>query len=134
MSVSDPIGNMLTKIRNAAMAKHEKVDIPSSRMKIEIVKIFKNEGFVKNFKLIDDKKQGLIRIFLKYTVDQAKVSAIQGIKRISKPGLRDYKCAPEVPRILNGLGTVVVTTSKGVLTDRKARENNVGGEVVCYIW
>lgn len=134
MSISDPIANMLAKIKNASMARHEKVDIPSSKLKVEIVKIFKNEGFVKNFKLVDNSKQGLIRIFLKYQADQKKTPVIQGIDRISKPGLRKYVGAGEVPRIYNGMGTVVVSTSKGVLTDRKAREKNVGGEVICCIW
>lgn len=134
MSVSDPIANMLTKIRNASNARHEKVDIPSSKLKVEIIKIFKNEGFIKNFKLVDDKKQGIIRIFLKYQNDQEKTPVISNIKRISTPGLRKYSNTSELPRIYNGMGTVVVSTSKGVITDKKAREQNVGGEIVCYIW
>lgn len=134
MSISDPIANMLTKIRNASNARHEKVDIPSSKLKVEIIKIFKNEGFIKNFKLVDDKKQGLIRIFLKYQNDQLRTPVITNIKRVSKPGLRQYSGNTELPRIYNGMGTVVVSTSKGVLTDKKAREQSVGGEILCYIW
>lgn len=134
MSVSDSIADMLTKVRNASNARHEKVDIPGSKMKIEIVKIFKNEGFIKNFKLLEDKKQGIIRIFLKYEADQEKTPVIRGITRVSKPGLRKYTGKAEMPRLFNGMGTVVVSTSKGVLTDRKAREQGVGGELVCYIW
>ncbi len=125
---------MLTKVRNASNARHEKVDIPGSKMKIEIIKIFKNEGFIKNFKLLEDKKQGIIRIFLKYEADQEKTPVIRGITRVSKPGLRKYTGKAEMPRLFNGMGTVVVSTSKGVLTDRKAREQGVGGELVCYIW
>lgn len=134
MSVSDSIADMLTKVRNASNARHEKVDIPGSKMKIEIIKIFKNEGFIKNFKLLEDKKQGIIRIFLKYEADQEKTPVIRGITRVSKPGLRKYTGKAEMPRLFNGMGTVVVSTSKGVLTDRKAREQGVGGELVCYIW
>jgi len=121
-------------VRNASRAKHEKVDLPGSKLKIEITKILKNEGFIKNFKLISDNKQGIIRIFLKYSGDSDKVPAINNIKRISKPGLRQYVNKHELPRIFNGMGTVIVSTSKGVLTDRKAREQDVGGEVLCYIW
>lgn len=134
MSISDPIANMLTKIRNASSARHEKVEVPGSKLKVEIIKIFKNEGFIKNFKLVDDKKQGLIRIFLKYQNDQRKTPVITNIERVSRPGLRQYSGNAALPRIFNGMGTVVVSTSKGVLTDRKAREQGIGGEVLCYIW
>lgn len=134
MSVSDSIADMLTKVRNASNARHEKVDIPGSKMKIEIIKIFKNEGLIKNFKLLEDKKQGIIRVFLKYEADQEKTPVIRGITRISKPGLRKYTGKAEMPRLFNGMGTVIVSTSKGVLTDRKAREQGVGGELVCCIW
>lgn len=134
MSVSDSIADMLTKVRNASNARHEKVDILGSKMKIEIVKIFKNEGFIKNFKLVEDKKQGIIRIFLKYEADQVRTPVIRGITRVSKPGLRKYTGKQEMPRLFNGMGTVIVSTSKGVLTDRKAREQGVGGELVCFIW
>jgi small subunit ribosomal protein S8 len=125
---------MLTKVRNASSARHEKVDVPASKMKIEIVKIFKNEGYIKNFKLLEDKKQGSVRIFLKYEADQTRTPVIRGITRISKPGLRKYAGKKDMPRLFNGMGTVIVTTSRGVLTDRKAREQGVGGEIVCYIW
>jgi len=125
---------MLTKIRNASSARHEKVEVPGSKLKVEIIKIFKNEGFIKNFKLVDDKKQGLIRIFLKYQNDQRKTPVITNIERVSRPGLRQYSGNAALPRIFNGMGTVVVSTSKGVLTDRKAREQGIGGEVLCYIW
>ena len=134
MSVSDSIADMLTKVRNASNARHEKVDIPGSKMKIEIVKILKNEGFIKNFKLIEDKKQGVIRIFLKYEADQDKTPVIRGITRVSKPGLRKYTGKDDMPRLFNGMGTVIVSTSRGVLTDRKAREQGIGGEPVCYVW
>jgi len=134
LSISDPIANMLTKIRNASSARHEKVEVPGSKLKVEIIKIFKNEGFIKNFKLVDDKKQGLIRIFLKYQNDQRKTPVITNIERVSRPGLRQYSGNAALPRIFNGMGTVVVSTSKGVLTDRKAREQGIGGEVLCYIW
>ena len=134
MSISDSIADMLTKVRNASSARHEKVDIPASKMKIEIVKIFKNEGYIKNFKLLEDKKQGAVRIFLKYEADQTKTPVIRGITRISKPGLRKYTGKKDMPRLFNGMGTVIVSTSRGVLTDRKAREQGVGGEIVCYIW
>lgn len=134
MSISDPISDMITKIRNASRAGHEKVEIPGSKLKVEIVKIFKNEGFIKNFKLADDGKQGVIKIFLKYAGDQSKTPVINDIQRVSKPGRRQYVGKDSLPRIFNGMGTCVVSTSHGVLTDRKAREQGVGGEVLCYIW
>lgn len=134
MSISDPIADMLTKVRNASNARHEKVDVPASKMKIEIIKIFKNEGYIKNFKLLEDKKQGGIRIFLKYEADQTKTPVIRGLTRVSKPGLRKYTGKKEMPRLFNGMGTVIVSTSRGVFTDRKAREHGVGGEIICYIW
>lgn len=132
MSVSDPIAEMLTVIRNANRAKKEKVDIPASKLKMEIIKIFKNEGYIKNFKLIEEDKKSYIRIYLKYT--PSGESVIHGIRRVSKPGLRVYRKKNEIPRVFNGYGTSIVSTSKGVLTDKKAREQNVGGEVLCYIW
>lgn len=134
MSISDPIADMLTKVRNASNARHEKVDVPASKMKIEIIKIFKNEGYIKNFKLLEDKKQGGIRVFLKYEADQTKTPVIRGLTRISKPGLRKYTGKKDMPRLFNGMGTVIVSTSRGVFTDRKAREHGVGGEIICYIW
>jgi len=132
VSLSDPIANMVTVIRNANRGKKEKVDIPSSKLKMEIIKIFKNEGYIKNFKLIDENKKSYIRVYLKYTTDGGCV--IHDLQRVSKPGLRVYRKKHELPRILNGFGISIISTSKGVLTDKKARENSVGGEVLCYIW
>jgi small subunit ribosomal protein S8 len=132
VSLSDPISDMLTVLRNANRAKKEKVDIPASKLKMEIIKIFKNEGYIKNFKLIEEGSRSYIRIYLKYT--QAGDSIIHNMKRVSKPGLRVYRRKSELPRIFNGYGTTIISTSKGVLTDKKAREQNVGGEVICYIW
>jgi len=132
VSLSDPISDMLTVLRNANRAKKEKVDIPASKLKMEIIKIFKNEGYIKNFKLIEEGIRSYIRIYLKYT--QAGDSIIHNMKRVSKPGLRVYRRRSELPRIFNGYGTTIISTSKGVLTDKKAREQNVGGEVICYIW
>lgn len=134
MSISDPIANMLVMVKNASVARHDMVEIPGSKLKVEMIKIMKNEGYIKNFKLLDDKKQGKIRIFLKYEDDKIKTPVIRGMRRVSKCGLRQYVGKTSIPRILNGMGTAVVTTSKGVLTDRKAREQGVGGEVICYIW
>jgi len=132
VSLSDPIANMVTVIRNANRGKKEKVDIPSSKLKMEIIKIFKNEGYIKNFKLIEENKKSYIRVYLKYTTEGDCV--IHNLQRVSKPGLRVYRKNHELPRILNGFGTSIISTSKGVLTDKKARENSVGGEVLCYIW
>ena len=115
----DPISNMLTKIRNALQARHEKVDIPMSKIKLEVIKIFKNEGFIKNFRLIDEGNKVIIRVFLKYTKEN--LSVINGLKRVSKSSLRVYKGKDQIPRIFNGLGVTVVSTSKGVLTGRKAK-------------
>lgn len=132
VSISDPIADMLTIIRNANNSRKEKVDIPASRLKMEIIKIFKNEGFIKNFKLIEEDMKSYIRVYLKYTLSGESV--IHDLKRVSKPGLRVYRKRYEVPRIFNGFGTSIISTSHGVLTDKKAREKNVGGEVICYIW
>jgi small subunit ribosomal protein S8 len=132
VSLSDPISDMLTVLRNANRAKKEKVDIPASKLKMEIIKIFKNEGYIKNFKLIEEGSRSYIRIYLKYT--QTGDSIIHNMKRVSKPGLRVYRRRSELPRIFNGYGTTIISTSRGVLTDKKAREQNVGGEVICYIW
>jgi len=132
VSQSDPIADMLTVIRNANRVKKEKVDIPASRLKMEVIKIFKNEGFIKNFKLIEDDKKSYIRVYLKYTPTGECV--IHNLKRASRPGLRIYRGKNQIPRILNGFGTSIISTSKGVLTDKKAREHKVGGEVLCYIW
>ncbi|HUT65370.1 MAG TPA: 30S ribosomal protein S8 [Spirochaetota bacterium] len=132
MSLSDPVSDMLTILRNANRAKKEKVDIPASKLKMEIIKIFKNEGYIKNFKIIEEGNRSYIRIYLKYT--QTGNGIIHNLKRVSKPGLRVYKRKHELPRIFNGFGTSIISTSKGVLTDKKAREQEVGGEVICYIW
>jgi len=132
VGLSDPIADMLTVIRNANRVKKEKVDIPSSKLKLEIIKILKNEGYIKNFKLIEESKKSYIRIYLKYTPNGESV--IHDLKRVSRPSLRVYKKKNQIPRVYNGYGTSIISTSKGVLTDKKARESNVGGEVICYIW
>jgi small subunit ribosomal protein S8 len=131
MSLSDPIADMLTRVRNASHAKHEKVDVPASRVKNEIARLFKEGGYVKNFKIIDDKKQGILRIYLKYDVEDREII---NLKRISKPGRRVYVDSLHIPKVLNGLGMSVLSTSKGILTDKEARKSNVGGEVLCYVW
>jgi len=129
----DPIANMIAMIKNASKARHEKVDIPLSKIKLEMIKIFKNEGFIKNFKLVEENKKNFIRIFLKYSETNDEV--ITNIRRVSKLGRRIYKKAKDIPRILNGLGVVIVSTSKGITTGKKAREEwKVGGEILCYIW
>lgn len=132
MVMTDPIADMLTRVRNANTVRHEKLDIPASKMKAEIADILKREGYVRNYEVIEDSKQGVLRIFMKYGSNDEKV--ITGLKRISKPGLRVYAKADEVPRVLNGLGTAIVSTSKGVLSDKEARSQAVGGEVLAYIW
>lgn len=132
MVMTDPIADMLTRIRNANTVKHEKLELPASKMKKDIADILKREGFVKDYEFIEDNKQGVLRIFLKYGVNEEHV--ITGIKRISKPGLRVYAKADQVPRVLNGLGIAIVSTSKGVLSDKEARNQAVGGEVLAYIW
>ncbi|MBW2057857.1 MAG: 30S ribosomal protein S8 [Deltaproteobacteria bacterium] len=131
MSVSDPIADMLTRIRNASNARHEKVDVPASRMKNEIAKVLKEAGYVKNFKIIRGEKQDILRIYLKYDENNR---GIINLKRISKPGRRVYVDRDHIPRVLNGLGISILTTSRGILTDREARRSNVGGEVLCYVW
>lgn len=133
MSVTDSIADMLTVIRNGSRAKKEKVDVKNSRLGQDILDIFKEEGYIKNFKVIDDNKQGMIRVYLKYE-EKDKTPIITQIKKISTPGLRIYVKKDEVPRVLNGLGVAVISTSKGVLTDRGARKQNMGGEVICHIW
>ncbi len=130
--MTDPIADMLTRIRNANMVKHEKLELPASTIKKEIADILKREGFVSDYELVEDNKQGVLRIFLKYGTNEERV--ITGIKRISKPGLRVYAKANEVPRVLNGLGIAIVSTSKGVLSDKEARSQAVGGEVLAYVW
>ena len=132
MTMTDPIADMLTRIRNANTVKHETVDVPASNIKKEIVRILLEEGFVRGYDVIEDEKQGIIRIQLKY--GQSGERVISGLKRISKPGMRVYADKHEVPRVLNGLGISIISTSKGILTDKQARKENVGGEVICYVW
>ncbi|MGO1369123.1 MAG: 30S ribosomal protein S8 [Senegalia sp. (in: firmicutes)] len=132
MSMTDPIADMLTRIRNANRQKHDTVDIPASNIKKSLAEILLNEGFVKGYDVIEDDKQGIIRVQLKYSRDNEKV--ITGLKRISKPGLRVYAKKDEIPRVLGGLGIAVLSTSKGILTDKEAKKNDVGGEVICYVW
>jgi small subunit ribosomal protein S8 len=130
--MTDPIADMLTRIRNANMAKLEKVDVPASKMKIEITKILKEKGFIKSFKVLRDRKQGVIRISMKYISGQEK--AITGLKRISKPGRRVYADKAGIPRVMGGFGIAILSTSSGILTDEVCRRKNVGGEVLCNIW
>ena len=132
MSMSDPIADFLTRIRNANMAQHESVEAPASKMKKDIAEILKNEGFIRDVEYVDDNKQGNIRVFLKYGNDGQRV--ISGLKRISKPGLRTYVKADAVPKVLNGLGIAIISTSEGVVTDKVARAKKIGGEVIAYIW
>ena len=132
MVMTDPIADMLTRIRNANTVRHEKLDVPASKIKIEIADILKREGYIRDYEVIEDNKQGVLRIFLKYGPNDERV--ITGLKRISKPGLRVYAKADEVPKVLNGLGTAIVSTSKGVLSDKEARAQAVGGEILAYIW
>lgn len=132
MQITDPIADLLTRIRNANSAKHETVEVPSSNMKKAIVEILCEEGYIKNYQVIEDGKQGIIRITLKYGQNHEK--ALTGLKRVSKPGLRIYAGADELPRVLKGLGIAIVSTSKGIMTDKAARKENVGGEVLAYVW
>lgn len=132
MVMTDPVADLLTRVRNANMVNHEKVEIPASKVKKAIADIFKTEGYIKDCEFIDDGKQGIIRIYLKYGTSKEKV--ISGLKRISKPGLRVYAKKDEIPRVLGGLGTAVISTSKGIMTDKDARKQGLGGEVICYIW
>ena len=132
MSTSDPIADMLTKVRNAVQARHEKVDVSTSKLKLEIVKILKTEGYIKNFKKVQEEGHSIIRIFLKY--DEANAPVIHGIEKISTPGRRIYSGYKELPRVLNGYGTLIVSTSSGVTTGKKASEKMVGGALVCKVW
>lgn len=132
MQITDPIADMLTRIRNAGSARHETVDVPNSKMKKAIAEIFLEEGYIKSFQLIDDGTQGVIRITLKYLPGKEK--AIQGLRRVSKPGLRVYAGADELPQVLRGLGIAIISTSKGIMTDKKARAQHVGGEVLAFVW
>ena len=132
MTMTDPIADMLTRIRNANVVKHETVDVPASNMKKELARILLEEGLIRGYDVIEDGKQGIIRIQLKYGQEGERV--ITGLKKISKPGMRVYAANHEIPKVLNGLGISVISTSKGILTDKQARKENVGGEVICYVW
>lgn len=132
MQITDAIADMLTRIRNANAAKLQYVDIPSSNMKKQIAQILVDEGFIKSFRIIEDNKQGIIRITLKYTENKAQV--IQGLRRVSKPGLRIYANSKDMPKVMKGLGIAIVSTSKGIMTDKTARTENIGGEVLAFVW
>lgn len=132
MQITDPIADMLTRIRNANTAKHETVDVPASNMKKALAEILNEEGYIKGYQIIEDGKQGVIRITMKYGQNKEKV--ISGLKRVSKPGLRIYAGADELPRVLKGLGIAIVSTSKGIMTDKKARAEHIGGEVLAFVW
>ena len=132
MQISDVIADMLTRIRNANSAKHETVEVPASKMKKAIVEILFAEGYIKKYEVIDDERQGVIKIWLKYV--EGKKAVISGIKRVSKPGLRVYASKEDMPRVLKGLGIAIVSTSKGIMTDKQARRENVGGEVLAFVW
>jgi len=132
MVMTDPIADMLTRIRNASMVYHESVDVPASNLKKELARILKQEGFIRDYRIIDDGKQGVVRLYLKYGPNKQRV--IAGLKRISKPGRRVYARRDQIPRVLGGLGIAVLSTSKGVMTDKEARRQGVGGEVICYVW
>jgi len=130
--MTDPIADMLTRIRNASMVYHDAVDVPASNLKKELARILKQEGFIRDYRVIDDGKQGIVRLYLKYGANKQRV--ISGLKRISKPGRRVYAGHDEIPRVLGGLGVAVLSTSRGVMSDREARKLGVGGEVICYVW
>ena len=134
MSMTDPIADFLTRIRNATQAKHSKVDIPASNMIKDMTRLLMEEGYIRNYTIIDDPRhrQGIVRVYLKYI--GSRKSAISGLKRVSRPGYRQYTKVDKIPRVLNGLGTVILTTPKGVLTDKSARKERVGGEILCHIW
>ena len=132
MQITDPIADMLTRIRNAGSAKHESVDVPASKMKKAIAEILLEEGYIKSFQVIDDEKQGVIRVTLKY--GENKTPVITGLRRVSKPGLRIYTNCEEMPKVMKGLGIAILSTPKGVMTDKRARKENVGGEVLAFVW
>lgn len=132
MSMTDPIGDMLTRIRNANMVKHESVEMPSSKMKIEIAKILKKEGYIRDFRYYKFQNKFNLKVFLKYGEKQAKI--IMGIERVSKPGRRIYSGKSEIPKVLGGLGIAILSTSKGIMTDKEARTTGVGGEIICRVW
>jgi small subunit ribosomal protein S8 len=130
--VTDPVADLLARIRNGSLAEHEKVDIPASKLKVRLAEILKEEGFIKNFRLIEDKRQGVLRVYLKYGPGQERV--ISGLRRVSKPGKRLYVGADRIPSVLGGMGVAILSTPRGVLTDRESRKAKVGGEVLCYVW
>ena len=132
MQITDPIADLLTRIRNASSSKHETVDVPASNMKKAIVEILLNEGYIKSYQIVEDGKQGIIRITLKY--DENRTPVISGIRRVSKPGLRIYSSCEDMPKVMKGLGVAIVSTSKGIVTDKKARELGVGGEILAFVW
>ncbi|WP_312281448.1 30S ribosomal protein S8 [Oscillibacter sp.] len=132
MHITDPVADMLTRIRNANSAKHDTVDVPASNMKKSIAQILLDEGYIKNFQMVEDGLQGVLHITLKYNAGKEKV--VTGLRRVSKPGLRVYVGADELPRVLRGLGIAIISTSKGIMTDKKAREGHVGGEVLAFVW
>lgn len=132
MGMTDPVADMLTRVRNASGAKFAKVDIPSSKLKVQIARIFKDEGYIKNFKVIKDNRQGILRIYLRY--DEKNREVIQRVVRVSRPSRRVYARNDAIPKILNGLGISVLSTSRGILTDREARKQGVGGEIMCSVW
>jgi small subunit ribosomal protein S8 len=132
MAMSDPIADLLTRIRNAEKAKFQSVDIPGSQLKIEMARVLKEQGYVKNYKFIEDNKQGVLRVYLKYGAQNA--STIYGLKRISKPSIRRYVKSRDIKPVLNGLGIAILSTSKGIMTDKQAKEQNVGGEILCHVW
>lgn len=129
--MTDPIADYLTRVRNAVQARHKKVDIPASKLKREVTKILRQHQYIADYTDLNDDKQGILRIFLKYNEDQP---AISGLKRVSKPGIRVYAGVDELPRVLNGLGIAIISTSRGIMTDKRARKERVGGEVLCYVW
>ena len=129
--MTDPIADMLTRIRNSALIKAEKVDVPASRMKLEIAKILKEEGFIRAYKILKDKRQGILRLTLKYVENE---NVISGLRRISKPGRRVYVGSKEIPRVMGGVGIAILTTSQGILSDKSCRRDTLGGEVICYVW
>jgi small subunit ribosomal protein S8 len=130
--MSDPIADLLTRIRNASRAEHEKVDIPASKLKVRITELLKDEGFIKNYRLIEDDKQGVLRVYLKYGAGNERM--ISGLVRVSRPGRRVYVAKDEIPSILGGMGVAILSTSRGVMTDRDSRKQQVGGEVLAYVW
>jgi small subunit ribosomal protein S8 len=132
MSMTDPIADMLTRIRNANQALLERVDMPASRLKVEIAKVLKAEGFIRTYRMLDDNKQGILRVYLRFGSGHERI--IRGIRRVSRPGLRVYRKAPALPRVMSGMGVALVSTSQGVMTGKSARERSLGGEVLCYVW